>query len=100
MQKVRKKGSVCNVTDVSSWKHVNFKAYYAGKHGKHCGLMEYSENLLDQCYKHYVQRKTHFPEKVSLYQLTPVSTKKAKDERNISPQSMRRAKKTNTKLKK
>lgn len=25
MQEMRKKGSVCNVTDVSAWKHVNFK---------------------------------------------------------------------------
>lgn len=82
-----KKGSVCNVTDVSSWKHVNFKAYYAGRYGKHCGLREYSENLLDQFYKHYVQRKPHSPEKICLHQLTPVPTKKAKDERNILSQS-------------
>lgn len=52
------------------------------------GLIEYSENLLDQCCKHYVQRKPLSPEKICLYQLTPVPTKKAKDERNISAQSM------------
>lgn len=34
------------------------------------------------------EKLTNFPEKIRLYQLTPVSTKKAKDERNISPQSM------------
>lgn len=83
MQEVRKKGSVCNVTDVSSWKQLNFKACYAGRFGKHCRLRKYPENLLDQCYKHYVQRKPHFPEKIILYQLTPVPTKKAKDETSL-----------------
>lgn len=67
MQEMREKGSVCNVTDVSSWKHVNFKACYAERYDKHCGVTEYSENLLDQCYKHYVQRKPHSPEKICLY---------------------------------
>lgn len=74
MQEMRKKASVCNVTDVSSWKHVNFKIYYAGRYGKCCGLTEYSENLLDRCYKHYVERKT---EKICLYQLSPAPIKKA-----------------------
>lgn len=53
MQEMRKKGSVCNVTDVSAWKHMNFKAYYTGRYSKHRGHTEYSESLLDQYYKHY-----------------------------------------------
>lgn len=84
--------------------NLNFKAYYAGRYSKHCGHTEYSENLLDQYYKHYEHVCSCFPDakpqeyqslekaslyrEICLYQLTLVPTKKAKDERNISAQNM------------
>lgn len=53
---------MCNVTDLSSWKPVIFKAYYTGRYGKHCGHTEYSESLLDQYYKHYAHLRSCFPD--------------------------------------
>ena len=77
MQEMRNKGSVCNMTDVSSWEHVNFKADYSGRYSKNCGHTECSESLSAQYYKHSMHVCSCFldakpqeyqtsPEKVSL----------------------------------
>lgn len=102
MQEMRKKGSVCNVTDVSAWKHVNFKQGDIASTVDTQNIQKvFWTNIINimhicvpaslmQSHRNtkQVQRKPHSPEKICLYRLTLVPMKKAKDERNISAQSM------------